>query len=238
LPGSIVLDGELISPQGFQHLMTLIRRKEYHPDMALVHYAVFDILPLADFRMGHCSKSQRDRHAMLEMLQESGLWTDTAGRVQVVPEVEVDFDTADGQAAFAEFNRQAISDGYEGVMIKDPEAPYACKRTTAWLKRKPFIEVTLAIVGFEPGEPDGKYKDTLGALVCRGVDAGKSIASNVSGGISDALRDEIWQDQERFLGMMVEVRADKLTLEEGATIYSLRFPRLKAFRGRESMEIM
>ncbi len=32
--------------------------------------------------------------------------------------------------------------------------------------------------------------------------------------------------------MMVEVIADKLTLEEGTTIYSLRFPRLKDFRGR------
>jgi DNA ligase-1 len=175
---------------------------------------------------------------MLEVLQESGLWADTAGRVQVVPQIEVDFDTSDGQAAFAEFNRQAIHDGYEGVMIKDPDAPYACKRTTAWLKRKPFIEITMTILGFEPGDPNGKFKDTLGALVCQGVDDGMTIVSNVSGGISDALRDEIWQDQDRFLGMMVEVRADKVTLEDGATIYSLRFPRLKGFRGREPMEVL
>jgi hypothetical protein len=32
--------------------------------------------------------------------------------------------------------------------------------------------------------------------------------------------------------MLVEIEADKKTLEEGATVYSLRFPVFKGFRGR------
>ena len=232
LPGSVIMDGELVSPQGFQHLMTLVRRKDYHADMASVRYALFDIVPLDDFRTGHCNKPQHERHRMLEVLQESGLWTQTGGLVYVIPQIVVDLDTEEGQRAFEDFNRQAIAEGYEGIMIKDPEAPYTGKRTSAWLKRKPVIDVTLNIVGFEAGNPDSKYAHTLGALVCHGTDAGLPIETNVSGGISDDLRDEIWHHQDAYRGMMVEVRADRLTLEEGSAVYALRFPRLKGFRGR------
>ena len=238
VPGSVMLDGELISPQGFQHLMTLIRRKDYHEDMMAVRYALFDIMPLEDFRRGTCPKPQHERHRMLEALQESGLWSLTDGRVYVIPQIMVDLDTTEGQAAFEEFNRQAIAEGYEGIMIKDPDAPYVSKRTSAWLKRKPVIDVTLTIVGFEAGNSDSKYATTLGALVCQGTDAGLPIATNVAGGISDDLRDEIWHHQDDYRGMMVEVRADRLTLEEGSAVYALRFPRVKGFRGREPGEVL
>ena len=231
LPGAFVLDGEMVSPQGFQHLMKMVQRKEYHADMASIRYAVFDILPLGDFKMGECRKTQAERHALLEALHEAGLWSETAGKVYVIPQIEIDFDTDEGQAAFAEFSRRTLADGYEGIMIKDPEAPYLGKRSVAWLKSKPVIDVSLEVVGFQPGDPDSKYRHTLGALMCRGIDNGMPIATNVSG-MSDELRDEIWRNQTHYLGMIAEVRADKLTLEESAQIYSLRFPRLKGFRGR------
>ena len=236
LPGSVMLDGELVSPQGFQHLMTLIRRKDYHEDMMAVRYALFDVMPLDDFRRGTCNWPQHERHRMLEALQESGLWSQTDGRVYVIPQIMVDLDTAEGQTAFDDFNRQAIAEGYEGIMIKDPDAAYVSKRTSAWLKRKPVIEVTLMIIGFEAGDPDSKYADSLGALVCHGTDGGLQIKTNVAGGISDDLRDEIWHHQDAYRGTMVEVRADRLTLEEGSATYALRFPRLKGFRGRRPCE--
>ena len=52
--------------------------------------------------------------------------------------------------------------GYEGVMIKDPDAMYECKRTHSWLKAKPFIEVTLKVVSVEEGT--GRNKGRLGAI--------------------------------------------------------------------------
>lgn len=235
LPGPVMLDGELISPKGFQHLMTLIKRKDVHPDTALIRYALFDLIPLEDFRNGRSAKPQRERRTALEALHMSGYFIDPeqlAKRLYVVPQIECDLDTADGQAAFAEFNRQAITDGFEGIMVKDPDAPYVGKRTDAWLKKKPTIEVTLEVVGVEPGKPDGKYANTLGALVCRGTDNGLAIGSNVSGGLTDAQRDQLWAERDSLLGMLVEVVADKITLEDGADVWSLRFPRVKGFRGR------
>ena len=116
-------------------------------------------------------------------------------------------------------------------MVKDPDAPYELRRSFAWLKIKPFIEVTLKIVGFYEGEPGSKYVGMLGGLVMEGEDDGKQIAVNCGGGFSDAERKEIWNNQADYINTLGEVRADALTLERGATVYSLRFPRWKGRRG-------
>ncbi len=61
--------------------------------------------------------------------------------------VEVDLDTEEGNEAFEEFLRQTgemakTNPIIEGVMVKDPKAPYHSNgsdswvRTTAWLKIK------------------------------------------------------------------------------------------------------
>ena len=231
LPGSVMLDGELVSPRGFQHLMTLLQRKDGHPDTALIRYALFDVIPLADFHTGFCKSPQDQRRIALESMHYAGYLGDDH-RVYLVPQVEVDLDTAEGQAAFVEFNRLVIADGGEGIMLKAPGAPYTGKRTTAWLKKKPVIELTMQIIGVEPGEPDGKYAGTLGALVCRTIETGTKIVSNVAGGISDAMRHELWKQHDALLGMLVEVIADKITVDATSGVHSLRFARLKGFRGR------
>jgi len=134
LPGSLVLDGELVSPHGLRHLMTLVRRTEYHADMAAIRYALYDIIPLGDFRRAYCAKPQHERHHLLEALQECGLWRETAGRVYVLPQIAVDLDSNEGQAQLVEFTRQAQADGQVGIMMKDPDAAYQGKRSTAWLR--------------------------------------------------------------------------------------------------------
>lgn len=131
LPGSVALDGMLVSPQG---AVPNLHRKESHLDNDTIKYALFDILPLADFRVGFCPMPQQQRHAMLATIQECGLWRTTNGRVYVVPQIEVDLDTQSGRATLAEFSHQAVALGYKAIMIKDPDAPYNMKRSTAWLQ--------------------------------------------------------------------------------------------------------
>lgn len=98
-------------------------------------YVLFDLIPLADFRDRCCVKPQRDRRTMLELLQRSGVFAETR-LVRVLPQVEVDFQTSEGQSAFIEFGRQAIEHGHSAIVIKKPDAPYVGKRTTAWIKYK------------------------------------------------------------------------------------------------------
>jgi DNA ligase-1 len=153
--------------------------------------------------------------------------------IAVVGQELVDLDSAEGAARFKEINESAIAGGYEGIMIKDPEAGYECKRSVAWLKQKPFIEVTLEVKNVEEGT--GKNLGRLGALVCEGQDDGKSIAVNVGSGLTDDMRNSIWADTNSVIGQLVEVRADAITQNQDGT-YSLRFPRFKGFRGFEPGE--
>lgn len=230
LPGSVVLDGEIVSTS-FQDLMTQINRKS-EKSTGKARLALFDIIPLSDFRAGLCAVPQIQRHEHLSTLETSGLLKETTGElVYVVPKITVDLDTPEGRTQFAQFNREMVEQGFEGIMCKRPASSYRTKRTDDWLKVKPFLEVSLEIVDVEEGKADGKYAGMLGALVCKGEDDGRLIETNVGSGLTDAQRVDLWARRDSLKGMIVEVRADALTLESGASVYSLRFPRFKGFRG-------
>jgi DNA ligase-1 len=145
----------------------------------------------------------------------------------------VDLDTEEGEQRFVELNKAAVDGGFEGVMIKSVDAPYECKRSHAWLKAKPFIEVTLEVTDVEEGT--GRNAGRLGAVVCHGQDDGKDIRVNVGSGFTDADRSSFWASRDDVVGRLVEVRADAVTQNQDGT-YSLRFPRFKTFRGFEPGE--
>jgi DNA ligase 1 len=220
----MVLDGEVMSGS-FQDLMRQVHRKsDVRADDAVLH--IFDVLTLEDFQRGHCQVQQQQRSQFLER------WY--AARCQQVPNVRVleqetvDLDTEQGQKRFRDINHEAVTGGYEGIMVKDLQAPYQCRRGTHWLKLKPYIEVSLGVVALEEGT--GKNSGRLGALVCEGEDEGRQIQVNVGSGFSDLERDDFWAHQQRVVGGIVEVRADAVTQNQDGT-YSLRFPRFLKFRG-------
>jgi DNA ligase-1 len=187
---------------------------------------LFDVLPLADFEQGVYNKDQTTRSSMVKFWVEQN--QHLIPSVTYVANELVDLDTDEGQARYKEINAKAIAGGYEGIMLKDPLAPYECKRSVAWLKLKPFIEVSLAVVAVEEGT--GKNVGKLGALVCEGEDDGRQIRVNVGSGFTDSDRDSFWSSRSSLSGNIVEVRADAVTQNQDGT-YSLRFPRFKGFRG-------
>ena len=222
-----VFDGEVMS-SSFQDLMRQVHRKSDVKAQDAVLY-LFDWLPLADFQKGKSEVAQLNRS---NMLKDFVVKFDLAN-VRTLGYEHVNLASPEGVARFREINAKAIADGYEGIMIKDPAAHYECKRSVAWLKQKPFIEVSLEVVNVEEGT--GKNLGRLGALVCEGQDDGKSIAVNVGSGLSDDLRDSIWSDRASVIGQIIEVRADAVTQNQDGS-YSLRFPRFKGFRGFEAGE--
>jgi len=144
----------------------------------------------------------------------------------------MDLDLDEGQAKFQAMNKLALEEGYEGLMIKPAHEGYKCKRSHAWLKIKPFIEVTLKVVALEEGT--GKNEGLLGALVVEGEDDGKFFHLNVGSGLTDENREQIWSAQDSVVGQLVEIRADAATQSQDAEdTWSLRFPRFKTFRGFE-----
>ena len=220
----MVLDGEIMSGS-FQDLMKQIHRKS----SATANDAVlnlFDALPLAQFETGESATTQEVRSEWLKTWFEAN--EATLPNVTVVAQETVDLDTDEGQVRYKEINTMAIAGGYEGIMLKDATAGYKCKRSVAWLKLKPFIEVSLAVTAVEEGT--GKNIGKLGAFVCEGVDDGRDIVVNVGSGFSDDDRAAYWNARDEVVGKVVEVRADAITQNQDGT-YSLRFPRFLRFRG-------
>jgi DNA ligase-1 len=220
----VVLDGEIMS-SSFQDLMKQVHRKD-NVEAGDAILNLFDVIPLEDFEKGIWDKTQSTRSDMIYYWHKT--YKDMLPNVTVVGHELVDLDTPEGQSRYKEINAQAVAGGYEGIMIKDPEAPYECKRSVAWLKLKPFIEVSLEVTNVEEGT--GKNVGRLGAFVCSGMDDGKLITVNVGSGFSDDNRIEFWNSRDSVIGNIVEVRADAVTQNQDGT-YSLRFPRFKGFRG-------
>ena len=229
-PYDCVLDGEVMSAN-FQDLMKQVHRKDGKQSKdAVLH--LFDICPLSDFKLGKWDKPQSFRSAATKAWVEKH--ASVLKHVQALDWEEVDLSTTEGQERFVELNKAAVDGGYEGVMIKDVDAPYECKRTHAWLKAKPFIEITLKVVDVEEGT--GRNAGRLGAVIVEGEDDGYNYRLNCGSGFTDAQRDEYWAERSSLIGQLIEIRADARTKSQDSDTYSLRFPRFKTFRGFQAGE--
>ena len=221
----LVFDGEVMS-EDFQTLMKQVHRKT-GAQTEDSYLAVFDMLTLEEFNEGGTRMSAVDRRDRLTQL--SSLFN---YRIQLVEATLVNLDLDEGQAQFKAMNKLALEEGYEGLMIKPAHDGYKCKRSHAWLKIKPFIEVTLTVVGVEEGT--GKNAGMLGAFIVEGNDDGKDFHLNVGSGLTDDMRKDVWAVKDAVIGQLVEIRADAATQSQDAdNVWSLRFPRFKTFRGFE-----
>ncbi len=228
-PYALVLDGEVMS-SSFQDLMKQVHRKsDVQSTDAILN--LFDMIPLTHFEKGFWDRPQLVRSQMVTA------WVNThqadLPNVTCLTYEKVDLNNKVGYNRFKEINAQAVAGGYEGIMIKDPNAPYECKRSVAWLKLKPFIEVSLGVVAVDEGT--GRNVGKLGALVCEGSDDNRHIRVNVGSGFTDNQRDLFWNSRDTLVNKIVEVRADAITQNQDGT-YSLRFPRFLHFRGFDDGE--
>jgi DNA ligase-1 len=223
---SMVFDGEVMSDD-FQTLMREIHRKggAKTKDAKL---NLFDCMPLYNFQDGSC----------VDPITERKKWLDgyTYGpNINLVEHVRMNLDNDEGQKQFADYNNMCIDRGFEGIMVKPVGGIYECKRSTGWLKVKPFIEVSLKVVDTEEGT--GRNAGKLGALIVEGTDMDKFIKTNVGSGLTDTDRETFWKAKDKLIGQIVEVRADAITQNQDTKDeWSLRFPRFLRFRGFEPGE--
>ena len=123
--------------------------------------------------------------------------------------------------------RKYVEAGWEGVITRDPEAPYKCGRSTAreayMGKRKQFIDAEFEIIGFEErmhntneatvnergltqrsSAQAGKVgRGDLGALICR---TKEGHTFNVGTGFNDAQRAELWAVRHELTGQLAKVK--------------------------------
>jgi DNA ligase 1 len=221
---SYIFDGEVVS-SSFQALMKEVHRKE-NAQAQDARLMLFDVIPLSEFKAGISAMGQRRRSAFLRE-NFSKIFADS-GCIDIIAQREFDLDVFTDDIAFRDYNKQMVTEGFEGILIKDPNGKWEGKRSVAWLKQKPFIEVSLEITAVEEGT--GRNEGRLGAVICTGRDDGKDIQVNVGSGFTDSDRKEYWEARDSLPGQVIEVRADAVTQNQDGT-YSLRFPRFMRFRG-------
>lgn len=242
-PHDIILDGEVIAvrdgrPLPFQYVLRRFRRKHNvasHIEEITLVPNLFDILWIDGETLIDLPFSERRKR--LEA---------AVSETYVAPQLV----SADGEKIDTLY-RNALDDGHEGIMIKDPRSPYTPGvRGKLWVKIKPAVDtIDLVVTGAEWGE--GKRAHIFGSflLSCLGEDGSYIPLSKVATGFSDEALQEMYAALSELViseeGKMVHVEP-QIVVEVGyAEIqkspnytggFALRFPRFIRLRDDKSPE--
>ena len=209
-PGNII-DGEI-----FEGDWNKTMQKEHRKEMKL---NAFDIIPESEFGIQDGAENL-DRILTLSKV--------LSGAPENFPIVEVGTSevlTAKQSALAMSFYAKCLELGYEGSIVKDAQATYQYKRSTAWQKLKVEKSADLRVVDIQEGKPGTKYVGMVGALI---VDY-KGLQVGVGSGLTDDQRDFWYRNPEEIVGKIIEVKYQEETKNEAGT-ESLRFPVFKRVR--------
>lgn len=239
-PDNLCFDGEitllnkgnLTSKEQYKETMKITRKDgEKHG----VKMLVFDCMSAYEFKTQFCDTPYYIRRRNLEEvmssaslhkdieLREQGSYLKQGDRFpQYFEELPVLYD-GDDPLEIINYLNEAIENGEEGVMINIWDAPYSFKRTNDLLKVKKMNDIDLPILDFEEGT--GKNKGKLGALITEY----KGFILKVGSGLTDELREKIWNNKEDYRGLTMSIQYfEETTNQEGGI--SLRFPVFLDFR--------
>ena len=211
---NICLDGELLSIESpyetvYKDTMKIVstKDKEKHG----IKYQIFDIVPLVEFDNKKGKMKYSERRNLLNTIKDTKY-------INITP---ILYEGVDDKEVLRILN-DLRNKGAEGVMI-NIDRPYDFKRSKVLLKLKVMSTCDLKVIGFEEG--DGKLKGTLGKIICdyKGYDLG------VGSGFSDDMRDEIWNNKDKYLNKIIEIQYFEETNNEKGEL-SLRFPVFKRCR--------
>ena len=172
-----------------------------------ITYNVFDVLDYDDFMKRECKQPYSERRERLDQMFEG---------MDFVKVVQVLYCGNNTDRIIDHLNIQRGLD-HEGVMINLADEPYQFTRTNALLKVKVMQDADLLITGVQEGT--GKYKGKLGSLI---VDY-KGTPVGVGSGLSDELREEIWDNQNNYIGRVAKIQYFEETHGEDG-LPSIRFP--------------
>lgn len=156
------------------------------------------------------------------------------------------------------YEAKCLAEGHEGIMVRSLNGPYKCGRSTekegSLLKVKRFMDSEAEIIGFEEqlentneAEKDAfgrtkrsKAQDgmvgkaTLGKFLVREVGFthwnGAEFAIGTGEGLTQALRQQIWDEREKFLGKIVSYKYQSHGVKDLP-----RLPIWKGFRDKRDM---
>jgi len=209
-----ILDGEIVAGT-FSETISLVNSlgSRGMDSSTSYHFMVFDILRQGKF--WYTELKFRDRRLLLERVLEY-----VPGGPERITQLTPQFNSD----SLETYLHSIWKAGGEGIILKDLWGRYEQgKRSRSWIKVKAVQTADGVITGFTTGE--GKYSDTVGAIVIGQYRDGKFVAKITKiSGMTDDLRYEIGSSGSDYLGRVVEFAYQNKTDE------SYRHPRFKRFR--------
>jgi DNA ligase-1 len=232
------LDGELITytngvRDNFNIVSSKVMSEDGEPEFS---YEVFDYVD------GNLTTTYKNRMQDLYILALPA-WINVNKLIPI---------TINNEQELLQYEEKCLNEGYEGIMLRIPEGPYKCGRSTPkeayLLKLKRFEDSEAIIVGFEErmhnaneatkdafGKTErSSHKDnlvpmnTLGALQVRDIKTNKEF--KIGTGFDDTMRKLIWDNQEKYLNQIVTYKHQPSGSDELP-----RFPVFKGFRNKIDM---
>ncbi len=223
------LDGELMLYKGdFNDVQSAVMSEDGEPDF---FYMIFDDYNSNELYIDRIN-NLRDcliKHKQPIKFIENTLVTE--GSLEYVYKLETDYTQM----------------GYEGIMLRSPMSPYKYGRSTLkegyLLKYKRFLDAEALVIGYTESEhnTNAQTKDALGhskrsthkaGLIARNClgslivyDEGLGKEFDIGTGFTQEQREEIWNNQKKYMGATVTYRYQELTYK-GVP----RFPSFKGFR--------
>lgn len=146
----LVLDGELyIHGRSLQYISGTARREVSDSRSQELEYYIYDIM---DDKMTAQERWEYTTEVICYNLgitdfDPSTEWEDGQLQVRVVPQEEVT-----GWINIQKLHDKYVSEGFEGIVIRDPDKPYAYGgRTNSMIKIKMYQDDEFEIVGYEEG---------------------------------------------------------------------------------------
>lgn len=205
---SYVIDGELDLGDRQRSASFALSKKDLEDEVRkTARYYVFDLIPRDNWEEQKYDTPLKVRNIILSTRIKGDNQYALLAQSRMVKNME----------EANEYYKSVVGDGTkgEGIVLKRLDTGYVFGDNPYWIKLKYEETVDGVVVGFEEGT--GRLANRLGALIVD-LESGKRV--RVGGGFSDAQRQDIWSRQLKYLGRMVEFKANGKT-KYGATNHAV-----------------
>lgn len=216
---NIVLDGEIMG-ESWNESASVVMSHKQHKDDSTMNYHVFDAVSLEDWKTQNSNLEFSCRHEMANDIVKMI----NSFNIKIVESILIDT-----EQDLRKYYLKYLDEGYEGVMLKDPNAKYVWKRSKAIMKLKPVSTHEGVVVNWVEGKRGTKREGMFGGFT---VLFPNGVTTNVASGFNDKLKAEVQLNgADSYIGKIVECEAQPPFTEDGR----LRFPVFVRFRDKSDV---
>jgi DNA ligase 1 len=200
-------DGELYSDKlTFREIQSIIRQtNSVHPDADKINFHMFDYI------------SEKPFSARMVQMEDKIVGND---RIMIVPCIAAVVDKINVM------HNTFVEEGYEGIILRNPDMPYEEKRSSGLIKYKLFRDEEFRVIDWSPEKND---ETLMGAAILETAD-GEIFKARPA--MSELDKAEIWENRDAYIGMMAIVKFQEKDPVSGIP----RFPILKGFRDASDVD--